>query len=125
MEKVSLMTAKSGLIAMGALIAMVPVGGALSMVWTKQQIYRSAENRVSIEKAIMEAERKNIHLRSRIAQLHNPEYLKAKIKDGLIQPKVKQIVWMSGSRVEDILVASNVNQPIAMANATTNPSRPH
>ncbi len=83
-----------GLYAMSMLLVLMVVSGALSEVWLRQQISKSAQFQTELEHEIIELDRRQTYLESRIAQLHNPEQLKKRVKNRLNSPKKNQIVWV-------------------------------
>lgn len=83
-----------GLVALSLVVFLLSTAGALGIVWLRQQISKTAESCLEKEKELIILERKNVHLRSKIAHMHNPEYLKEKLTAKLTQPSKKQIVWM-------------------------------
>lgn len=83
-----------GLVILSLVVFLLSTGGALSIVWLKQQISKTAESCIHKEKELAIIQRKNVCLRSTIAQVHNPEYLKEKLHTQLTLPTKKQIVWM-------------------------------
>lgn len=84
-----------GLVALSLVIFLLSTAGALGIVWLRQQISQTAESCLEKEKELAVLQRKNAHLRSTIAQMHNPEFLIEKLNSKLVQPNQKQIVWMN------------------------------
>lgn len=84
-----------GLVGLSLVVFLLSTSGALGIVWLRQQISRTAECCLEKERELAIIERKNVHLRSKIAHIHNPEYLKEKMNSKLMQPSKKQIVWVN------------------------------
>jgi len=121
MNASSQIRSKIGLIALGLLVFLVVTAGALGVVWIRQQISTTAKSSIALEKAVIEVQRKQNRLDAKIAQIHNPDYLKKKIGARLVLPKKEQVVWvksgMSKKDKEKKYAASRpkVRQPLAMA----------
>jgi hypothetical protein len=92
---------KLSLIFFSLLVFLVSTGGALGVVWLRQQISRTAENCIAKEKELAVLQRRNIYLQSTIAQVHNPEYLKERVGGKLSVPSKKQIVWVNPAMSKD------------------------
>jgi len=88
---------KLGLVVLSLVIFLLSTVGALGIVWLRQQISRTAERCIETEKELAIILRKNVCMRSTIAQMHNPEYLKEKLNSKLGLPSEKQIVWMDSA----------------------------
>lgn len=84
--------------------------GALSIVWMRQQISRSAGNGIKYEKAIVALDRKTNALRSKIAQLQSPVSLKERLGKAFAQSKKPQIVWID----EQYMNAGNFRDPVVI-----------
>lgn len=92
---------KLGLILFSLLVFFVSTGGALGVVWLRQQISRTAESCMVKEKELVVLQRKNIYLQSAIAQVHNPEYLKERVEGKLSVPSKNQIVWVNPAMLKN------------------------
>lgn len=99
---------KLGLILFSLLVFLVSTGGALGVVWLRQQISRTAESCMAKEKELIVMQRKNIYLQSAIAQVHNPEYLKERVGSKLSVPIKKQIVWINPAKEQRHYVAAKL-----------------
>lgn len=80
------------LIVMGMLVCAC---GAFGLVWTKQQINRSASAASKLELEIEELSRKTRVLDERIATLHQPVVLQGKVSGSLRPADDHQIVWVN------------------------------
>lgn len=92
---------KLGLIFFSLLVFGLTTGGALGVVWLRQQISRTADSCMIKEKELVVLQRKNIYLQSAIAQVHNPEYLKDRVGGKLSMPSKKQIVWVDPATLKE------------------------
>lgn len=99
MSKFSRKKDQLGLIGLSLLLFLLSTAGALGLVWLRQQISRTAKSCIAKEKEIAIAQRKNSYLHSKIAQIHNPEYLKEQLESKFALPCKKQIVWMNSDEV--------------------------
>lgn len=95
MSRYNRKTVQLGLVGLSLLIFLLSTGGALGLVWLRQQISRTAKSCIAKEKELAIIQRKNVYLHSIIAQVHNPEYLKERLESKLALPCKKQIVWMN------------------------------
>lgn len=93
-------TVQLGLVVLSLLIFLFITGGALGVVWLRQQISRTAERCIAKEKELVIVQRKNAYLHTAIAQVHNPEYLKERLDSKLMVPSTKQIVWMNSDEAK-------------------------
>lgn len=91
---------KLGVVFFSLLVFVVSTGGALGVVWLKQQISRTAESCMMKEKELVVLQRTHIYLQSAIAQVHNPDHLKAQVANRLSMPSKKQIVWMNSEALK-------------------------
>lgn len=109
---------KLGLVFISLLVFSLSTGGALGVVWLKQQISQIAESCIGKEQELIVLHRKNIYLRSTIAQVHNPEYLKERIGAKVALPNKKQIVWMNTdiqkSRIRHLAAKAKDGRSLAM-----------
>lgn len=92
---------KLGLVFFSLLVFFVSTGGALGVVWLRQQISRTAESCMIKEKELVVLQRKNIYLQSAIAHVHNPEHLKDRVGRKLSMPTKKQIVWVNAEMLKE------------------------
>lgn len=77
-----------------ALIAAVTLGSAFAIVWTQQQISRTAQRSKQVEADLAELVRKISFLDQRIATLNQPVVLEGKVA-GRLRPSVEnQVVWV-------------------------------
>jgi len=83
-----------GVITFGCLTMVSVLSGALSTVWLRQQICKTAKNIQFFEQQIDKLQRTNSYAVAEIAQLKSPESLKKRLGDKLIPPNSKQIVWV-------------------------------
>lgn len=75
-------------------MAAVVVGSAFAIVWTQQQISRTAQHTKEIEADLAELVRKIGFLDERIATYHQPVVLQGKVA-GTLRPSMEnQIVWV-------------------------------
>lgn len=93
-------TIQLGLVVLSLIVFLFITGGALGVVWLRQQISRTAERCIAKEKELVIVQRKNAYLRTTIAQVHNPEYLKERLGAKLMVPSNKQIVWMNSDEAK-------------------------
>lgn len=81
-------------IALVLLMMAIIVGSSLAIVWTQQQISRTAESTKGIEADLAEMVRKISFLDQRIATLHQPVVLQGKVA-GTLRPSTEhQVVWV-------------------------------
>jgi hypothetical protein len=85
---------RSRCIALVLLMAAVTVCSAFAIVWTQQQINRTAQRSKQIEADLAEMVRKIGFLDQRIATLHQPVVLQGKVA-GTLRPSMEnQVVWV-------------------------------
>ena len=77
-----------------ALIAAVTIGSAFAIVWTQQQISRTAQSAKQTETDLAEMVRRISFLDQRIATLHQPVVLQGKVAGRLRPSMENQIVWV-------------------------------
>lgn len=83
------------------LMAFITVGSAFAIVWTKQQISRSAQFSKQVEADLAEMVRKISFLDQRIATMHQPVVLQGKVA-GTLRPSMEnQIVWVRERKLAD------------------------
>jgi len=76
------------------LIAAVTLGSAFAVVWTQQQISRSAQSAKQTEADPAEMIRRINFIDQRIATLHQPVVLQGKVAGRLRPSMENQIVWV-------------------------------
>lgn len=81
-------------IALIVLMTAITVGSAFAIVWTKQQISRTAQSAKQTEADLAEMVRKIGFLDQRIASLHQPVVLQGKVAGSLRPSLENQIVWV-------------------------------
>jgi hypothetical protein len=81
-----------------AMIA-VTVGSGFAIVWMQQQISRTAKRSQQVEAQLAETVRKLRYLDERIATMHQPVVLQAKVAGSLRPSLDNQIVWVRESNV--------------------------
>ena len=85
---------RSRSIALVLCMAAITVGSAFAIVWTQQQISRTAQISKQVEADLAEMVRKIGFLDERIATLHQPVVLQSKVA-GTLRPSMEnQIVWV-------------------------------
>ena len=85
---------RSRCIALILCMAAITVGSAFAIVWTQQQISRTAQSTKQLEADLAEVVRKIGFLDERIATLHQPVVLQSKVA-GTLRPSMEnQIVWV-------------------------------
>jgi uncharacterized protein HemX len=83
------------------LIAAVIVGSAFAIVWTQQQISRTAQSAKQTEADLGEMVRKISFLDQRIATLHQPVVLEGKVAGSLRPSLENQVVWVRERQLPD------------------------
>lgn len=86
------------LILLGLVIFVVSAGGALGVVWLRQQVACAADRCLTLEKSLAMIQRSNIDLDGQIAGVNSPEYLKTRIGGKMGFPRAENIVWVEGGR---------------------------
>ena len=77
-----------------AIISFVTVGSGFAIVWTQQQISRTADGTKQFESELTEMVRKIDFLDERIASIHQPVVLQNKVA-GRLRPSLEnQLVWV-------------------------------
>lgn len=76
------------------LIAAVTLGSAFAVVWTQQQISRTAQSAKQTEADLAEMIRRINFIDQRIATLHQPVVLQGKVAGRLRPSMENQIVWV-------------------------------
>mgnify|MGYP005855870125 CR=1 FL=1 len=105
-------------------MAAITVGSAFAIVWTQQQISRTAQNSKRIEANLAEMVRKISFLDERIATLHQPVVLQGKVA-GVLRPAMEnQVVWvrereMPSGRAYAVAPPYEVSIDLAMLNANS------
>ena len=105
---------RPGILVLVFTMLLVSVSGALGVVWLRQQISLSAYHCQELEQRVLEFKRKNDFLTAKIAEAHNPDFLKAHLKEQLSVPKHDQVVW-ADLRVEPFSKNIQDNQPFVLA----------
>ena len=88
------------LLILTAMIILTAVS-AVSILWIKQQITRTAQNTQNLEKQLEESVRKLRYLDERIADAHQPQFLEGRIAGKLTASTEDQIVWVEERVVAD------------------------
>ena len=88
-----------GAIAVVFVILFISAIGGISLVWMRQHIAHTAQRVKFLERDMAEITRKNNYLDARIAQAHNPDFLRQRIGETLLPPRETQIVWVSPQHV--------------------------
>jgi len=112
---------RSRSIALILLMAATTVGSAFAIVWTQQQISRTAQSTKQIEADLAEMVRK-------IAAYHQPVVLQGKVAGALRPSRDNQVVWvrereMPDSRAYAVSAPYETSIDLAMLNANSNSPR--
>lgn len=83
------------LLGFGLALLLFSGGGALGIVWVRQQTARVAARVQYLESSMEEVERRNRYLDAKIAAVHQPEYLDRRVAARLAPPVEHQIVWIT------------------------------
>lgn len=94
-------TARSRSIALVVLMSAITLGSGFAIVWTQQQISRTAQNAKETEADLAEIVRKISFLDQRIATLHQPVVLQGKVAGSLRPSMENQIVWVREREMGD------------------------
>ena len=122
MKTQALFYLRTGLLALGLLVFLMSAGGALGVVWLRQQISLSADACTDLEKSLLQAQRRSTYLQSKIAEVHNPDYLKDNIGSKLSMPSKNQIVWVKDpNKCPAHRIAANLTRSKPLATAINNP----
>ncbi len=78
---------------LGSLTLIICVLGSLGIVWVRQQVAVTASRTKQLEQVLSKAERKQQYLASKIAEVNQPSYLKARVAGVLDLPNENAIVW--------------------------------
>lgn len=119
---------RSRSIALIMFMTAVTVGSAFAIVWTQQQISRTAQNTKQIEADLAEMIRKISFLDQRIATMHQPVVLQGKVA-GTLRPSMEnQVVWvreqeLSTGRAYAVSAPYEASIDLAMLNANANSPR--
>jgi hypothetical protein len=81
------------LIVFTLLALLLTASAGLGVVWMRQQIMRTAHNAKTLEQQVAQVERKSSYLLSKIAEVHSPEFLKARTQGVLVPPSKDHVVW--------------------------------
>ena len=98
---------KLGLVMLSLLVFLMSTGGALGVVWMRQQISSTAETCSKKERELVVLQRRQISIESKIAEVHNPESLKLRVGAKLSVPSKKQIVWVQPHNTKIQLAANH------------------
>ncbi|MEM8867909.1 MAG: hypothetical protein AAGC73_06545 [Verrucomicrobiota bacterium] len=83
------------------MMILITVCSAFMIVWTQQQITRSAQRSQSLESDMAETVRKLRYLDERIAAIHQPVVLQGKVA-GTLRPSVeRQVVWVQERKLPE------------------------
>lgn len=82
-----------GLIVFALLALLLTASAGLGVVWMRQQIMRTAQHGKALELQVAQVERRSSYLLSKIAEVHSPEFLKARTQGVLVPPSKSQVVW--------------------------------
>ncbi len=80
------------LLSLSVLILFITALGAITLVWMRQQTTHSASSCKHLEIELHKLEIKSAFLSSKIAQMHNPQYLLSQVKDGFRRPSNEQVI---------------------------------
>lgn len=119
---------RSRSIALVLFMAAVIIGSAFAIVWTEQQISRTAQKTKQIEAEMAEMVRKIGFLDQRIAAVHQPVVLQSKVAGSLRPSMENQVVWvrereMPGGRAYAVSAPYETAIDLAMLNADVNSPR--
>lgn len=103
------------LTALAFLIILTTAVGALSVVWMRQQISKSAYRCQALEVEFRNIDTKKNILASKIAQVHNPEFLKTYAQINLQTPDKNKIIWAKMPKKNDILCLPRHNNSVVIA----------
>lgn len=105
---------RPGIIILALIMLLLLATGAIGVIWIRQQISVSAHHCQALERDITEFKRKNDFLDTKIAQAHNPEFLKAHLQEPLGIPARDQVVY-ANLRMEPFSPRIEDNQPFVLA----------
>lgn len=116
---------RSRSIALILLMAATTVGSAFAIVWTQQQISRTAQSSKQIEADLAEMVRKISFLDERIAAFHQPVVLQGKVAGNLRPSSENQVVWVqereiATGRAYAVSAPYETSIDLAMLNASAN-----
>lgn len=100
-------TMRAVLILLGLLLFTMSAGGALGVVWLRQQISCSADRCITLEKALVATQRHNIDLDGEIARVSSPDYLKGRVNDDFTFPRDQNIVWVQARKTYQAVAAKS------------------
>jgi hypothetical protein len=98
-------TMKWALLVAGMALLVCCVAGALGTVFVRQGIMSAASDVRKFEHDLINMQRRNNYLASKIARAHTPEYLVSKASKELSLPKKDHVVWVqpgSGKKLHDL-----------------------
>ncbi len=84
------------LLSLSVLILCMTAVGAITLVWMRQQTTHIACSCKQLEIELHQLEMKSAFLSSKIAQMHNPQYLLSQVKDGFRRPSKDQVIGEKG-----------------------------
>jgi len=93
----------------GLLVFFVAAGGALGVVWLRQQISTLGEYSLKYEAQLREWERKTTFLENKVARATSLEYLEGRLAamgGGMGPPADEQVVWMAPARGPALVAGS-------------------
>lgn len=100
---------------MFALLALLLAASAgLGVVWMRQQITRTAHHVKTLEQQVAQVERSSSYLLSKIAEVHSPDFLKARTQGVLVPPSKEQVVWAKLEKTGSDRAAQSVNEPYSI-----------
>lgn len=79
----------------------IAAAGAVGVVWLKQQSSMTAHETKMLERKLSVLARDNAELTARVARLHTPNYLLARMRGmqlDLVPPSSGQLVWVNEER---------------------------
>lgn len=80
------------LTSLALLILLSTALGSIILIWMRQQTTQIACNCRNLEMDLHKLELKCTFLSSKIAQMHNPQYLLSQVKDGFRRPSTDQVI---------------------------------
>ncbi|MFP4165543.1 MAG: hypothetical protein ACLFUF_00050 [Opitutales bacterium] len=113
MKTTTRLTPKTRFHASGLLTAIIVtvIASAFTLVWVEQQISRTAAQKQEKEERLKEVRRKIGILDERIAKMHQPQFLHARI-DGKLRPsKDYQVVWVDERDIPDAAAHASRGEP--------------
>ena len=99
------------IISLLSLISVITIGGCLSLLLMKQQTETAARDIARMEREIVDEERRIRYLNTKLANIHQPQFLEREIKRlglALNAPRPDQIVYL-----KDVYTKSSEKQNVA------------